>query len=387
MAVPVDYCSCDPLGIADGTNVYAYVHDNPIRLRDAHGTQADTTEAEERAQACLPNPGIVHPPRPWKERSQVSNLNTSRALETLRTFRPNLRSGGRQVLALAARPVDTSGQPLKGPYYLWSDDAKLPGLNRTVAKIEIAANKTGWLMSQTPQHVAAARAFADALRAEAATKFPGVTFSDAQLFDMAGKTLVLLKPQMQAIWDQPSKEVAQAAVLGDIPVQRNLVTPPGPGTVQARVEIPTVQKWGAGMSIIPIAAGGLSIYAGAQEQSDTLAALGITGGALQVGGGALSLAGALRISAPLASAGSQMSLIGAAVTAPVTISHAVDDFKGDDPSRKLIGGLNIAGIVAPPGAFLGAYEEYFVIPAAKRLYETTRGAISQLYGVPIEWVH
>jgi hypothetical protein len=242
-------------------------------------------------------------------------------------------------------------------------------------------------MNQTPQHAAAEAAFAGALRIEAATKFPGASFTDAQLFQMAGNTLFLTKDQMRAIWAPPSKEVAMAAVLGGNPVQQSLITPPGPDTIQAETEIPTVQSWGAGMSAIPIVAGGLSIYAGTQEQNNTLSDLGIAGGALQLGGGALSLAGALKVSAPLAAWGSRTSLVGAALTAPITISHAVDDFKGDDPSQKVISGLNVAGIVFAPAGFLGAYEQYFVKPAAEQLYETTRGAISQMYGVPIQWVH
>ena len=34
------WCSCDPIGIGDGINIYTYAHDNPCLLIDPHGTAA-----------------------------------------------------------------------------------------------------------------------------------------------------------------------------------------------------------------------------------------------------------------------------------------------------------------------------------------------------------
>src|SRR5262249_22896729 len=45
--------SCDPLGIADGMNLYRYVHNNPVRLVDPSGTQThQDTEGAEGAPAA-----------------------------------------------------------------------------------------------------------------------------------------------------------------------------------------------------------------------------------------------------------------------------------------------------------------------------------------------
>ena len=141
------------------------------------------------------------------------------------------------------------------------------------------------------------------------------------------------------------------------------------------------------MSLFPLAAGGANIYGGIHEQDPTLKTLGVTGGAIEVGGGLLSLAGALRASAPLASLGGKAFVVGSIITAPVVLSHAADDLRSDDPSRQLIGGLNATGVVLPPAAFLGAYEEYFVKPAAETFYETARGAVAQWLGVPMSMVY
>jgi RHS repeat-associated protein len=369
------WTSCDPAGMVDGTNIYMYVRDNPLLSVDSTGKQCDPT-----MQSCLVDPTA---PTPREEELQKSLSEDERNLPPSGSYASFALAATvvRQTIGLAARPVDTSGNVLEGTYYLWSGD-----LNKAAAKSAIA-NEGGWLMSQTPQHVNAASEFADALHTEAAVRFPGKIFTDAELFDMAGKTLSLPTAQMRSIWDPPSAEVARLAVIGGLPVQQNLVSPPGSGTVQSRIEIPTVQRWGIGMSLIPLGTGALNIYGGANEQDSTLKALGIAGGSLEVGGSLLSMAGALRVSAPLMSVGSKASVVGSIITAPVVLSHAADDIRSDDPSRQLIGTLNAVGVAFPPAAFLGAYEEHFVKPAAETFYDIARRDISQMLGVPQSWVY
>ncbi len=52
------WCSADPVGLADGLNVYEYARNNPIRYGDATGTQATPTPLEEELQQSLP---AAHP--------------------------------------------------------------------------------------------------------------------------------------------------------------------------------------------------------------------------------------------------------------------------------------------------------------------------------------
>jgi RHS repeat-associated protein len=47
------WASCDPIWIADGLNVYAYVHDNPIKLIDPTGTQSEEEPAPPKFQPSL----------------------------------------------------------------------------------------------------------------------------------------------------------------------------------------------------------------------------------------------------------------------------------------------------------------------------------------------
>ena len=144
----------------------------------------------------------------------------------------------RQGLRDAFAPVSESGAPLKGPIHFWSD----PDVGKPQAQAAIASEGTGWTMGQLQAHAIAEARFAAALRAEAATVFPGNVFTDKQLFQMAkDKQLVIAKELFQSIWDKPSKTAAMSGALSSGAQQHNAT----PGSVQSRIEIPTVQKWGS----------------------------------------------------------------------------------------------------------------------------------------------
>jgi hypothetical protein len=282
----------------------------------------------------------------------------------------------------AMRPVDINGQPLSDTYYLWSGRA-----NKEAAK-NMIAQKGGWLMSQTPQHVVAASQYSAALRREASVAFPGRTFTDQELFAMAeSEQLRLPTAEMLAIWGPPSAEVSRNAVFGGLPVQGNLVSPAGPDTVQTLFERPAVRSSGLVMGGVQMGAGALNVYAGTQEENSFLGALGISGGSAQIAGGVVWAYGAARTSAPLMSAGLKMSVVGTVVTAPIIAVHAAEDLQSGNEYRQLRGALNAVGIVAPPAAFLSTYNEQVVKPAAETFYEVARRDIASMLGVPQSWVY
>jgi RHS repeat-associated protein len=65
------WISCDPAGMADGTNLYAYSRNNPVSLRDPYGTDAETSQAEDEANACLVDPSAPQPTA-MEEQQQAS---------------------------------------------------------------------------------------------------------------------------------------------------------------------------------------------------------------------------------------------------------------------------------------------------------------------------
>jgi RHS repeat-associated protein len=72
------WISCDPAGFVDGTCVYAYSRNNPIRMSDPNGTQTTTSSAEEEAQACLIDPSTPVPT--VKEKQQQASIPSEHPL-------------------------------------------------------------------------------------------------------------------------------------------------------------------------------------------------------------------------------------------------------------------------------------------------------------------
>jgi len=70
------WTSADPLGLADGTNLYAYARNNPVVLGDATGTQAVPMQKEEDGTPMLPEkPSIEHETPPTESRFKLGGVS------------------------------------------------------------------------------------------------------------------------------------------------------------------------------------------------------------------------------------------------------------------------------------------------------------------------
>ena len=70
------WTSADPLGLADGTNLYAYARNNPVVLGDAMGTQAVPMQKEEDGTPMLPEkPSIEHEKPPTESRFKLGGVS------------------------------------------------------------------------------------------------------------------------------------------------------------------------------------------------------------------------------------------------------------------------------------------------------------------------
>ncbi len=91
------WTSADPKGMVDGTNVFAYCRGNPIALRDPNGTDAETSTAEDEAQACLVDPSVA-PPTALEEEQQ----------QTIVSEHPQTSFIGPPAPSTAAAPEETN---------------------------------------------------------------------------------------------------------------------------------------------------------------------------------------------------------------------------------------------------------------------------------------
>ncbi len=362
--------SCDPKSISGGINIYVYGRCSPPNYTDLLGTQCDPS-----SQSCFNYSTPVVQELDFSQSNLALSLNSEEESNNVQTSNSSTASTtlalsistNRYLFGRAVAPVDMKGQRLTGTYYFWSGE-----LDKVVAKARIWLNG-GFLMSQTPQHFAAANQFANTLRQKAAIMFPGITFSDDQLFKMAGKQIFLPEAEKRLIWDPPSADVACRQVLAGQSVQGNLVTSPGAETVQARVEAPVTRSTGKLVGGVMGLEGVLNFWGGLQEEDRLHAALGITGGTIQIGGGALFAAGASSTSALAMSIGSKLSLAGSLITAPITLSHASEELQSENSGIVLQGMLRSLGIVFLPAGMLATFNDLFTKPAAEKATEISVG--------------
>jgi hypothetical protein len=201
-------------------------------------------------------------------------------------------------------PVDFNGRPLSGPLHTWSDMK----VGMPAARAAMAASNTGWMMESTTTHQLAEAREATLLARAAAAKFPGQTYTPAQLQGMSRSLMTV--EEFRGIWDPSSASVVRGAALSLTPWEAHNINP---GSVQARVEAP----WLVGIGVLQggagIATGILSVMSGSRSDSP-LAPVQVAGGAVEATGGALYAGGALANIVELPSAASAMSAGGMLMT-------------------------------------------------------------------------
>ncbi|MEU7144799.1 SpvB/TcaC N-terminal domain-containing protein [Nocardia sp. NPDC046473] len=313
----------DPAGFVDGSNIYAYVKNNPIRLTDPSGTETKKQTSSDNDANNPRNYSSFEDFRsnaygPWTEQGLRDTWDAAQQGESSSVAAPGDDSADLSVPltdravfvadrvggALAAAK-DTAGKTLEGPYHLWSGQA-----GKTEAAAAIAAEKTGWIMGQTPEHAAASARFAEALGNRAAQLFPGRTFTEKELYSLAGKgpgKIELPDSMVQGIWDNPSAEIAVRATASKSPVVPHNSLP---GSVQERIEIPVASSFGILFGGIGAFSGFLGYQAGLQQESRIVGTAQSSAGVLEMAGGLIQAYGAATFNAKLVILGSEAGLIG-----------------------------------------------------------------------------
>lgn len=365
------WTAADPAGLVDGTNLFAYVRNQPLRSTDSSGTQCDPTTAtcidpttptarEELLQQSLPEDERDLPPASFAEETPSEPLVSGSGSGSRAQEASTALSLFSFVVQRSFTPVSPTGVALGETLNLYSGKTAR-------AAAEIAP---GYMIKDTVYYGPA-----DALERSLRTRLG------------AGPDDMLPPNEYNPIWDEASRQaVRDATIAGSVRTHNDLSTL-DPNSIQARVELPTLRRYGTAVGGVNVVGGALSIYGGTQEEDSFLAALGIGGGTVQATGGALFIAGAWRTSSSMMSLGRGMGTAGAIITAPIVLSHAADDIQSGDEYRQFRGTLSAVGVVAPPAAFLSVYNDVFVQPAAETFYEVARRDIAQMLGVPLHWVY
>jgi RHS repeat-associated protein len=287
----------DPKGYVDGTNLYAFVNNNPLAATDPFGTES----------------------RPETAVNQGAN-----------------------TLKYLNNPVDANGNLLNGVYNLWSGD---------IGKADASA-AAGWIMGQTPQHLKAKLNFVTELQNEA-NKL-GLPFGgENDLFNYAkNKQIRLSNNVMDDIWGIPSREIARKAAISGMPVASYGLDKLPPGnkpedTIQIKEEIPTVGVWGFfGGGLMKIN-GVMNLYNSANTNNLLIKFIGIVGGSAEILGGTLYMAGAATMTTKFMELGSGISKFIGGPTASILSAYAFyEDIENGNWSGALASGTGTASGIA-----------------------------------------
>jgi RHS repeat-associated protein len=219
----------DPIGMSDGTNLYAYVGNNPLIFVDPFGT----------------------------ERDESSSGSTSSRTEKI-VF------GGRHGVKGIAQSQFPPGT--EGTYRLWSGK----GTQRVAQNL--AAVEGGWVLGPPiAEAVEAERLFNAAMARSGGQRLPD--------------------PVMRSIWDPPSQKYAILTGLAEKPFTAELNNP-SPNSSWVSVERPALIGFGAVFTGgLMKTSGLLTIYSASQTDNLGVQIIGTLGGGAELTGGTLYLSG------------------------------------------------------------------------------------------------
>jgi len=300
------WTSSDPAGFVSGLNLYRYCSNNPINLHDPNGKkekfpvtipkhlQDEVKTDTDPARAALDahfrgktrtedkqllqfrtgshywsgphkvNVGIWDPvvaPTPSAPAEEKSSPPVSNPV------RPGITA-----VNAANQATSPSGQAMKGSLNLWSRDEA------------VAQAAEGYVLRDTTHQ--------QAIEAEVAGK-------------KAAKGSALdWQTEERPSWAKGSRQLSKEGALSGKGVRSHgLSTHSRPaGTIQSQVEIPTVRKWGAGMTALGGASGVLTIYSASQVENTIVRYIGYGAGAGEILGATAYGVGLAMVGKSLASA-------------------------------------------------------------------------------------
>jgi RHS repeat-associated protein len=344
------WTSCDPKGLVDGSNVFAYARDNPLMYADPTGTQCDPT-----MQSCV-DPTA---PTPREEALQQSLPEHERYLPppaALPSSSSSSLSGGSMSLAAtfmchATPPAPVSAAPVQVAN---SIDDQLTFLHAQ-AGFEAGAVRPPTFNPRS------ASAFGKAAHARATTVldemqrigflgseriYSEVRVENGVVTQIGGKPggpagahnidIMVARPgQTISVGDNISGGVAD--LIGDLKYGGGVIDPKyavhgSPlatitGRTTAVPEVPAIPepmmtpsaRWfGAGVGALNVGGGALMLASVNPERDPALVTAGkITSGGASLVGGGLEVTGALLRSAALLEGGAALSGVGLVVAAPI----------------------------------------------------------------------
>ncbi|MEO7369130.1 MAG: SpvB/TcaC N-terminal domain-containing protein [Gemmatimonadaceae bacterium] len=323
------WVSADPKGMVDGTNLYAYVRNNPLIYADPTGSQCDPT-----MQSCI-DPAAPTQREEAKQQSLLeehpaaassappSQPETSFNLQ----FTPSVRVGidpTRNASVDQASTEVTPSSPGPNGWTIGSDVTT--GTWFAIRGMFTPTGANGASLSGPLILWTGGPAY------RAAQSMPGYTIADTAYYQTAIAEEMALRqvsgggiftgnlPQTEynAIWGKASVLAVRDATLSGqgVTTANNLATLPS-NSIQAGLELPRLRALGFGMGGLSIVGGGLMLASREETDPEAIRTLKVASGVTSIGGGVVTIGGAVLVDAELMCIGTGLSTTGGLLAAPV----------------------------------------------------------------------